>query len=309
MQTYGVDNPSKSDRVKEKIVETMVSRHGVQYAQQKPEIREKTDQTCMKKYGALRAFMLPHVYEKIRMKHLQKYGVEFPLQSKEIQKRISMTFMEKWDAPRPFLSTRFLAQMKEKYGHEWFCCTDAFKEQMLEKYGSECYVTSDAYKKQMLEKYGAESPMQCPELFRKAQAASFCRRPYVSPDGRVFMLLGYEGVALDDILRDEGVKTFYAGEDDAIPVFQYIGEDDRTHQYYPDIYIPSENRVIEVKSVFTYNRDPEKTLYKALSVSETHLFELRLYDHKKKIVEILECRNGIFYSHTAGLLELGKKYS
>ena len=199
--------------------------------------------------------------------------------------------------------------MLEKYGSECYINSEHYKKQMLEKYGSECYINSEHYKKKMLEKYGVVSPMQCPDLFRKAQAASFCRRPYVSPDGKVFMLLGYEGVALDDILREEGIKTFYAGEDDNIPVFQYTGADNKSHQYYPDIYIPSENRVIEVKSVFTYNRDPEKTLDKALRVSEDHLFELRLYDHKKKIVEILECRNGIFYSHTAGLLELGKKYS
>jgi hypothetical protein len=333
--------------VKKKIVDTMMKNHGVEYAQQKPEIRAKTDATSLEKYGKLRAFLLPEVFDKIRKTHKAKYGVEFPLQAKEIQDKISMTFMKTLNAPRPFLSEIYLQRMKDKYGHEWFCCTDAFKEvmrdkygsenyvtsdhckqQMLDKYGSENYVTSDHCKQQMLdkygseyfitskkyreimlEKYGAESAMQCPELFRKAQSSSFCRKPYISPDGKTFMVLGYEGIAMDDILKNEGIKTFYAGEDKEIPVFQYIGDDDKTHSYYPDVYIPEENRVIEIKSVYTYNRDPEKTLCKALKVSESHLFELRLYNSHKEVVEILECRNGMFYSKTLGHLQPGFHYT
>jgi len=441
METYGVDNPAKSEEIKQKIVDSMVKNHGVKYAQQKPEIRAKTDATSLEKYGKLRAFLLPEVFEKIRKTHKEKYGVEFPLQAQEIQDKITMTFMKTLNAPRPFLSEIYLQRMKEKYGHEWFCCTDAYKQvmldkygsenyitsdhckqqmldkygsenyitsdhckqQMLEKYGSENYITSDHCKQQMLEKYGsenyitsdhckqqmldkygsenyitsdhckqqmldkygsenyitsdhckqqmldkygsdnyltsdhckqqmlnkygseyfvtsqkyrefmletygAESAMQCPELFRKAQSTSFHRKPYISPDGKTFMVLGYEGVALDEILKEEGIKTVYAGEDPEIPVFQYVGDDDKTHYYYPDIYIPEENRVIEIKSIYTYNQDPEKTLCKALKVSENHLFELRLYNHKKEIVEILECRNGMFYSKTLGLLQIGKQF-
>lgn len=141
IQKYGVDNPSKCDEIKQKIVETTTANHGVPYAQQKPEIREKTTQTCLKKYGVLRAFVLPEVFEKIRRTHFEKYGVEFPLQSKDIQDKISLVFLDKLGAPRPFLSAQFLARMKEKYGHEWFCCTDAFRQCMLEKYGSEHYIT------------------------------------------------------------------------------------------------------------------------------------------------------------------------
>ena len=327
METYGVDNPAKSEEIKQKIVDTTMKNHGVKYAQQKPEIRAKTDATSLEKYGKLRAFLLPEVFEKIRKTHKEKYGVEFPLQAQEIQDKITLTFMKTLNAPRPFLSEIYLQRMKEKYGHEWFCCTDAYKQVMLDKYGSENYITSNHCKQQMLDKYGsdyfvtsqkyrefmletygAESAMQCPELFRKAQSTSFHRKPYISPDGKTFMVLGYEGVALDEILKEEGIKTVYAGEDPEIPVFQYVGDDDKTHYYYPDIYIPEENRVIEIKSVYTYNQDPEKTLCKALKVSENHLFELRLYNHKKEIVEILECRNGMFYSKTLGLLHIGKQF-
>jgi hypothetical protein len=125
------------------ILETTVKNHGVEYPQQNPAVRAKTDATSLKKYGKLRAFLLPEVFEKIRKTHKANYGVEFPLQAKEIQDKISLTFMRTLGATRPFLSETFLERMKEKYGHEWFSCTKAFKEIMLEKYDSEHYVTSD----------------------------------------------------------------------------------------------------------------------------------------------------------------------
>ena len=285
MEIYGVDNPAKSEEIKQKIVDSMVKNHGVKYAQQKPEIRAKTDATSLEKYGKLRAFLLPEVFEKIRKTHKEKYGVEFPLQAQEIRDKITLI-----------------------YGSPNYIISEHCKKRMQDKYGSEYFVTSQKYREFMLETYGAESAMQCPELFRKAQSTSFRRKPYISPDGKTFMVLGYEGAALDEILKEEGIKTVYAGEDPEIPVFQYVGDDDKTHYYYPDIYIPEENRVIEIKSVYTYNQDPEKTLCKALKVSENHLFELRLYNHKKEIVEILECRNGMFYSKTLGLLQIGKQF-
>lgn len=308
-ERYGEDNPSKNADVKRRIVETMMAHHGVAYAQQHPEIRAKTDATCLDRYGFKRAFLRPEVFDKIRAIHRKKYGVDFPLQCPDIQAKIEVAFEAKWGAARPFLSDAFLQTIKEKYGHEWFCCTDRYKEIMLERYGAEHYLQSDHYKQAMLERYGAESPMQCPELFRRAQQASFQRRAYVSPDGERFMILGYEDAALNDLFRHEGVEILYAGEDPRIPIYTYLDEDGKTHKYYPDIYIPRENRVIEVKSIYVYNRDPQKTLHKALSVSEDALFELRLYDHHREIVEILECRKGILYSRTHGRLELGLPYA
>lgn len=38
------------------------------------------------------------------------------------------------------------------------------------------------------------------------------------------------------------------------------------HRYYPDIYIKSENQVIEVKSTYTFNKEKEKNLLKQDSV-------------------------------------------
>jgi len=33
---------------------------------------------------------------------------------------------------------------------------------------------------------------------------------------------------------------------------------DKKHRYYPDFYIPNENKIIEVKSEYTLNRELER---------------------------------------------------
>jgi hypothetical protein len=52
---------------------------------------------------------------------------------------------------------------------------------------------------------------------------------------------------------------------DCIGFFHYFYEN-KEHRYYPDIYIKSENRVIEVKSLYTFNKEKEKNLLKRNSV-------------------------------------------
>ena len=50
-----------------------------------------------------------------------------------------------------------------------------------------------------------------------------------------------------------------------IGFFHYEYEN-ANHSYYPDIYIKSENQVIEVKSTYTFNKEKEKNLLKRDSV-------------------------------------------
>lgn len=96
-----------------------------------------------------------------------------------------------------------------------------------------------------------------------------------------------------DLLIQQGIKDIITGNEDSMPHFEYYTDDKKLHIYYPDIYIPNEQKIIEVKSDFTYNQDIENIKYKALKVSETFLFELYIYRHKK-LLYITQCQNGIF---------------
>ena len=175
---------------------------------------------------------------------------------------------------------------------------------MLEKYGAEYFVQSEEFKRQMIEKYGTEHAMKCPILFRKACASSYKRKPYVWND-KMFMVLGYEDRALDDLLKRDGTNIVYAGECEEIPLFEYMYIDGKSHLYYPDIYCPEDNRIIEVKSVWTYNSDPLKTLYKGMCVSEDYVFELRIYN-TKNVMYVVEIVKGEVFKLMGDDFEIGK---
>ena len=337
LEKYGVKRAFCLPEVYQKIRKIHKEKYGVEYPLQCKEIQEKIDVIFQQNIGAKRPFLSDsflaqmedkygHKFfgcterykeimldkygaesfvesEAFRQQMLDKYGTEYFIQSEECKKQM----LEKYGVEHYIQSDSFKTQMLDKYGTEYFIQSEECKRQMLEKYGVEHYIQSDSFKTQMLDKYGVEHAMQNPDLFRKAQRSSFKRKPYVW-DGQTFMVLGYEDRALEDLFSKEGSKVVYAGEDENIPVFEYFGDDGKYHTYYPDMFMPLENRFIEVKSVYTYNKNPSKTLQKAIRVSEDHLFELWIYNHKA-IVEILECRYGFFYSRIGGKLILGEPYT
>lgn len=131
--------------------------------------------------------------------------------------------------------------------------------------------------KTCMEKYGVPHVMQCPDIYRKMAASSFRRKEFVTNDGRKYMILGYEDRCLNTICNEEKTDDVYAGMDLEIPIINYEFKG-KIHKYYPDIYIPSQNRLIEVKCKYTYDRDPEKTQAKMLACAKKYNVELWIYD-------------------------------
>jgi len=70
---------------------------------------------------------------------------------------------------------------------------------------------------------------------------------------------GYENRALDILLKEYSEDEILTDRKD-VPEIWYIGEDNKKHRYYTDIYIPKDNLIIEVKSTWTYSdkHDPAK---------------------------------------------------
>lgn len=71
-----------------------------------------------------------------------------------------------------------------------------------------------------------------------------------------------------------------------IPSIKYIFEQ-KERRYYADIWIPSENLIIEVKSEWTYKKDLEKNLKKRDTCLELgYKFQFWICD-KKQVLLIL----------------------
>lgn len=80
-------------------------------------------------------------------------------------------------------------------------------------------------------------------------------KKYTLPSGKIVNIQGYENKALDILLKKYKEDDIYIGisEINRIDSFFYNDLLGKAHRYFPDFYIKSENKIIEVKSSWTYN--------------------------------------------------------
>ena len=58
------------------------------------------------------------------------------------------------------------------------------------------------------------------------------------------------------------------------------------HRHYVDIYIPSINKCIEVKSIWTYELDTDKVLAKQKSAKDLgYQYEIWIFNNKEQLIE------------------------
>lgn len=87
----------------------------------------------------------------------------------------------------------------------------------------------------------------------------------------------YENVALDELLMDSKEEDI---TNDVKQMSQFMYEfEGKTHQYYPDVYLPDKKKIIEVKSPYTYNKQLEQNHYKRNQVvADDYTFEFWILD-------------------------------
>ena len=127
--------------------------------------------------------------------------------------------------------------------------------------------------------------MQNPDILRKAQKSRFKLKRYVFLDERERFVQGYEPQALK-ILEKRGYTSpnqLHCGKDInfTVPYF-FEGKD---HVYHPDIYLPKEHKLIEVKSTWTFACDKDKNIAKeAACLSQGYQFEFWVLTGKGEFV-------------------------
>jgi len=112
--------------------------------------------------------------------------------------------------------------------------------------------------------------------YEKIEKSGKTHKDYILPSNKIIRIQGYENVALDEL-----IKVYK--EDDIItdkrnmPKITYYFED-KQRRYYPDIYIKSINKIVEIKSDWTYNKDLEKNKLKEITTKELNFnFEFWIY--------------------------------
>lgn len=106
-------------------------------------------------------------------------------------------------------------------------------------------------------RYGVTTPVQRPDVHIKAVRHAFRKKPFTLPSGRIVYLQGYEPEIVTLLLREFPEEDLCLGKD--VPRIPYV-LDGVARCYIPDIYIPSLNLILEVKSLWTYQGGPRQSL-------------------------------------------------
>lgn len=244
---------------------------GVEYPFQSKEIHDSIKQNNLKTYG--NEVYLASETGKAQM--LKKYGSEYYVSSEALRERM----MKEYGSEYYINSDACKKKMMEEYGSEYYTMSETCKKKMMEEYGSEYFINSSAFKDKMMATYGVQNAMQSPELLSKALYTMFSTKKYQMPSGNIVIIQGYENFALDDLLESGIAEEDIVVGCKNVPRIKYMYQD-KEHVYYPDIYVKSENLLIEVKSMYTYHRDRDKNICKFQKSSKEYNFELWVYDGK-----------------------------
>lgn len=276
-EKYGVNNVSNSEKIKQKKQDTCIKNYGVTNSFRSPIIREKIKNTFLNNYGFENCFQSDIIKEKIKQTNLVKYGVENPQQSAETKLKTKNTCLKKYGVKSSILLPQAIQKRKEiclnKYNNEIPLRTELGQQIMK----NTCKI-----------KYGVENPLQNSEIAEKASKNSYNKKLYVFPSGNSIFCQGYEPFALDKLIKEYNIS-----ENDIVtgcknvPQIWYYDENNKKHRHYVDIFIPSQNRCIEVKSTWTAEKKKDNIYLKQNAAKELgYEYEIWIFNSKKELVEL-----------------------
>jgi len=272
IERYGVENTFQNEGIKTKIKETVMSKYGVEHISQSIIYANKTKETNIKKYGVENPMRNEAVKEKLKQTNLKKYGTENSLQNQEVRNKLKQTNLQKYGVEYSFQSEL----VKEK-----------IKETLLKKYGVDNISKMPEFRNKaeetMLERYGFRNSSQNPYISEKQFANA--NKLYKFPSGKIIQIQGYENIALDILIKKYNEDEIINRRID-MPVifFEYKKGNSR---YFPDIFIPKDNLIIEVKSTYTYKNHLIKNILKAHAVRKLNYnYEIWIFDNKQNLTII-----------------------
>lgn len=218
---YGVANVAQADSVRDKLRITSTATSSIRTA--------KTKATNLKNHGVESTNSLQSVKDKKKETFIEKYGVNHQLKIPEVAAAVA-----KKNSENAMERLAVAAQTK------------------LEVYDDENYNNRIKYKETCVEKFGVENPSQNAEVHAKKMTSQFRTKEFIFPSGKIVRLQGYECKAVTELLKIYNESEIIT-ETELIPVIPYTCDDNKHHAYFPDIYIPKDNMLIEVKSQYTYN--------------------------------------------------------
>lgn len=227
----------------------------------------------------------------------EKYGADFVAQLDFVREKIKKTNEEivTKDGKKRYevQMEKARATMIEKYDNAYFNGNEKTAKSWQAKSIEEINEIVEKRRKTSLERHGVENYLMHPDMLSKSAKGNATPKFFTWPSGNTIQVRGYEPKALKELSNlysEEEIKMGFL-EGSQVPKIPYISSAGVSRRYYPDIFIPHENRIIEVKSWWWYdahgNEKYEDRLYdnlakKDASIRSGYKFEFWIYDEKGK---------------------------
>jgi hypothetical protein len=239
--------------------------------------KEKTIITNNKKYNTNYAVQNKEIQEERRLKLLEKYNVENISQIEDVKNKKKELSRLKYNTDYPLQHI----SVKEKREHTNLSRYNVRNQFQLEK-------IKEKIKETNLERYGVEHPSQNQEIQEKIQKTAKKYKEYLMPSGNIRKVQGYEPFALDILIQTYNEGQIKTDRKD-VPRIKYI-INKKNKYYFPDIYIPDENKIIEVKSTWTYKCKTDNiNQKKEACISQGYSYEMWCFNHKGEKISIDNC--------------------
>jgi hypothetical protein len=295
MLRYGALSALQSKEIKDRRNKTCLEKFGTTNLFSNDEIKKKRIETNIIKYGSKESLQVKSIRDKGTSTMVEKYGFEHAIQNQEVKQKRVDTYVERYGCENALQNPDVLAKRRatnmERYGTDEVLKIESMKERinetMTERYGAanplQCQEIKDRKDNTCEQRYGDKDIMHNSEIFEKVMKNSFKKKEYTLPSGKNIMYQGYENVAIDELLKSIKEDEF-TNDVKQMPKFMYEFEG-KQHRYYPDLYLPHQKKIIEVKSPYTYNKQLDQNHCKKNQViQDGYIFEFWICD-KKKIIE------------------------
>ena len=256
LNKYGVSNPNKLLSIREKIKETNLNKYGTEFSFQNENIKSKIKDTLIERYGVDNPNKCPKIRKKTEETCLKKYGCKNPNSNIEVRNKIKHTCFEKYGFEHPSQHNDIKIKTQETF----------------------------------LKKYGVKNPTQHPEIAEKASNNSYQIKIYTFPSGNTIRYQGYEHLALDEIIHKDQIDEMdIVNSKNKVPTIWYTTDDGKDHRHYVDIFIPTQNRCIEVKSEWYFNEGKDIIMLKQKAAKELgYKYEIWVYNKKGEKINCYE---------------------
>ncbi len=225
--------------------------------------------------------------------NLKIYGTKYAIQNKEVKEKGKASTLKIYGAENFSQTTDFLIKIR-KY-NQLKSDKIATKEQLFD-----LYITRNMSQREIakllnvhlswvfrrIKKYNMRKSID--KIHQTIQENSFKFKSYITPQGKNLQIRGFEYLALDILFTTRTDKEIIVGSD--VPVIEWYDFKNKKHSHFPDIFLPLENKIIEVKSTFTAHKADNswKILFKKENAEQMGFnYEIWIFNNRKKLVEII----------------------